>query len=33
VSWHSDVPGYNNANDTPLPIQRLTQIAGTTCPQ
>jgi plastocyanin len=32
VSWHSDVPGYNNANDTPLPIQRLTQIAGTTCP-
>jgi plastocyanin len=33
VSWHSDVPGYNNANDTPLPIQRLTQIAGTACPQ
>ena len=33
VSWHSTVAGYNNANDTPLPIQRLTQIAGTTCPQ
>jgi hypothetical protein len=33
MSWHSDVPGYNNANDTPLPIQRLTQIAGTACPQ
>jgi plastocyanin len=32
VSWHSTVPGYNNANDTPLAIQRLTQIAGTTCP-
>ncbi len=32
VSWHSDVPGYNNANDTPLAITRLTQIAGTTCP-
>ncbi|HMM55998.1 MAG: hypothetical protein DYH18_03360 [Xanthomonadales bacterium PRO7] len=32
VSWHSDVPGYNNANDTSLPIQRLTQIAGTMCP-
>ena len=33
VSWHSDVPGYNGENDTPLAIQRLTQIAGTTCPQ
>ena len=33
VSWHSDLAGYNGANDTPLPIQRLTQIAGTTCPQ
>ena len=33
VSWHSSVPGYNNANDTPLAITRLTQIAGTTCPQ
>lgn len=33
VSWHSDLAGYNNANDTPLAIQRLTQIAGTTCPQ
>ena len=33
VSWHSDAPGYNNANDTPLAITRLTQIAGTTCPQ
>lgn len=33
VSWHSTVPGYNNANDTPLAITRLTQIAGTTCPQ
>jgi plastocyanin len=32
VSWHSTLPGYNNANDTPLPIQRLTQIAGTACP-
>jgi len=32
VSWHSTVPGYNNANDTPLAITRLTQIAGTTCP-
>jgi plastocyanin len=33
VSWHSDLPGYNGENDTPLAIQRLTQIAGTTCPQ
>jgi plastocyanin len=33
VSWHSDVPGYNAENDTPLAMQRLTQIAGTTCPQ
>jgi plastocyanin len=33
ASWHSDVAGYNNQNDTPLPIQRLTQIDGTTCPQ
>jgi plastocyanin len=33
VSWHSDLAGYNAANDTPLAIQRLTQIAGTTCPQ
>lgn len=33
ASWHSDVPGYNAANDTPLPIVRLTQIAGSTCPQ
>jgi plastocyanin len=33
VSWHSDLAGYNNANDTPVAIQRLTQIAGTTCPQ
>lgn len=33
VSWHSDLPGYNNANDAPVAIQRLTQIAGTTCPQ
>jgi len=32
VSWHSDLAGYNNLNDTPQPIQRLTQIAGTTCP-
>ena len=32
ASWHSTLPGYNNANDTPLAIQRLTQIAGTTCP-
>ena len=32
VSWHSDFPGYNMANDMPLAIQRLTQIAGTTCP-
>jgi len=32
VSWHSTLPGYSNANDTPLAIQRLTQIAGTTCP-
>jgi len=32
VSWHSDLPGYNAANDTPQAIQRLTQIAGTTCP-
>jgi hypothetical protein len=32
VSWHSDLPGYNGENDTPLAIQRLTQIAGTTCP-
>ena len=33
VSWHSDLAGYNNANDTPVAIQRLTKIAGTTCPQ
>ena len=33
VSWHSDLPGYNGENDTSLAIQRLTQIAGTTCPQ
>jgi len=33
ASWHSNVPGYVGANDTPLPITRLTQIAGTTCPQ
>jgi len=33
VSWHSDMAGYNNQNDTPLAITRLTQIAGTTCPQ
>ena len=32
ASWHSDFPGYNMANDTLLAIQRLTQIAGTTCP-
>lgn len=32
VSWHSDLAGYNAENDTPLAIQRLTQIAGTTCP-
>jgi len=32
VSWHSTVPGYDKSNDTPLPITRLTQIAGTTCP-
>lgn len=32
VSWHSTVPGYNNQNDTPLALTRLTQIAGTTCP-
>ena len=32
ASWHTDAPGYNNANDTPLPIVRLTQIAGTRCP-
>ena len=32
VSWHSTLPGYNNANDTPLALTRLTQIAGTTCP-
>ena len=32
VSWHSDLPGYNNANDTPAAIQRITKIAGTTCP-
>jgi streptogramin lyase len=32
VSWHSDMPGYNQANDTPLPISRLTRIAGTGCP-
>jgi plastocyanin len=29
----ADLAGYNNLNDTPLAIQRLTQIAGTTCPQ
>jgi plastocyanin len=33
VSWHSDLSGYNLDNDTPLPIQRITQIDGTTCPQ
>lgn len=33
VSWHSDLAGYNNANDTPVAIQRITKIAGTTCPQ
>jgi hypothetical protein len=33
VSWHSDLAGYNKANDTPVAIQRLTKIAGTTCPQ
>lgn len=33
ASWHSDVAGYNQANDTPLPILKLTQIDGTTCPQ
>jgi plastocyanin len=33
VSWHSDAPGYNAANDTPLPLTRLTAVAGTTCPQ
>ena len=32
VSWHSAVPGYDKANDAPVGIQRLTQIAGTTCP-
>ena len=32
VSWHSDMPGYNQANDTPLPLSRLTRIAGTSCP-
>jgi plastocyanin len=33
VRWHSDFTGYNGTNDTSFPIQRLTQIAGTTCPQ
>ena len=33
VSWHSSVAGYDRANDTPLKIRRLTQIAGTTCPK
>jgi plastocyanin len=33
VSWHSTVAGYDKANDVPVGIQRLTQIAGTTCPQ
>ena len=33
ASWHSDLGGYNNANDTPVAIQRLTQIDGTACPQ
>ncbi|MBS0556503.1 MAG: hypothetical protein JSR27_03710 [Proteobacteria bacterium] len=33
VSWHSDVQGYNSANDTSTPIIRLTQVAGTSCPQ
>ncbi len=33
ASWHSDVAGYNAANDVPLSIARLTQIAGTSCPQ
>jgi hypothetical protein len=32
VSWHSDLTGYNQDNDTLLPIQRITQIDGTTCP-
>jgi len=33
VTWHYDLPGYNNANDTPVAIQRLTAIDGTACPQ
>lgn len=33
VSWHSDAAGYNNANDTPLAISRLTDIDGASCPQ
>jgi plastocyanin len=38
VSWHSTLGAgtaadYTKANDTPVGIQRLTQIAGTTCPQ
>jgi hypothetical protein len=33
VSWHSNLAGYNGVNDTPVVVQRLTQIAGTTCPQ
>jgi hypothetical protein len=33
VMWHSDLAGYNSANDVPLPIVRITQIAGTSCPQ
>jgi hypothetical protein len=33
VSWHSDVIGYDSANDTPVAIQRLSQIDGTVCPQ
>jgi hypothetical protein len=32
VSWHSDQPGYNQTNDTPLALTRVTQIAGTVCP-
>jgi plastocyanin len=33
ASWHSDFAGYNDQNDTPMAITRLTQIDGTTCPQ
>ncbi|HSN00555.1 MAG TPA: plastocyanin/azurin family copper-binding protein [Rudaea sp.] len=31
VSWTSTLPSYGNSS-APLPIQRLSQIAGTTCP-